>query len=389
MIRLLTFLMFTMFAMTTDSVGVIIPQIIKEFHLSMTEAGAFHYVPMAAIACSGILLGFLADRLGRKKTIILGLVLFALNSFLFAVGNSFGFFVGLLAVSGAAIGIFKTGALALIGDLSKSAAEHTTTMNTVEGFFGVGAIIGPAIVARLLEAGISWKWLYVIAGSICVLLILAAALARYPASTKKTEEPIDIARTLSMVGNPYALAFSLGAFLYVAVECAIYVWMPTLLAGYAGPAHFMAVYAISIFFVLRAGGRFLGAWVLARRDWTSVLLLFSGAILLCFAGSVAGGVDAAVFLLPLSGLFMSVVYPTINSKGISCFPKTQHGSVAGVILFYLRWRGAGPARDGRGERLVRRPEVRLLPGHGLRGHAVCRRSGEQSPEPRPRHAGKT
>jgi len=38
--------------------------------------------------------------------------------------------------------------------------------------------------------------------------------------------------------------------------------------------------------------------------------------------------------LPLSGLFMSVIYPTLNSKGISCFPKMQHGAVAGVILFF-------------------------------------------------------
>jgi len=38
--------------------------------------------------------------------------------------------------------------------------------------------------------------------------------------------------------------------------------------------------------------------------------------------------------LPLSGLFMSVIYPTINSKGISCFPKVQGGAVAGIILFF-------------------------------------------------------
>ena len=31
---------------------------------------------------------------------------------------------------------------------------------------------------------------------------------------------------------------------------------------------------------------------------------------------------------------MSVVYPTINSKGISCLPKTEHGAAAGVILFF-------------------------------------------------------
>ena len=57
-------------------------------------------------------------------------------------------------------------------------------------------------------------------------------------------------------------------------------------------------------------------------------------ILVCFAISIAGGVAWGVYSLPLSGLFMSVIYPTINSKGISCVPKSQHGGAAGVILFY-------------------------------------------------------
>ena len=99
---------------------------------------------------------------------MIGLMLFAAASYLFAVGNSFLFFLALMAMSGMAIGVFKTGALALIGDISRSTTEHTSIMNTVEGFFGIGSIIGPAILARLLTAGVSWKWLYVIAGTICV-----------------------------------------------------------------------------------------------------------------------------------------------------------------------------------------------------------------------------
>ena len=333
-IRWLTFLMFTMFAMTTDSVGVIIPEVIKEFRLSMTAAGAFHYATMSSIAVAAILFGYFADRIGRKPTIIVGLLLFAVNSYLFAVGSSFGFFLVLLVVSGCAIGIFKTGALALIGDISTSTTEHTATMNTVEGFFGVGAIIGPLVVARLLQIGLSWKWLYVIAGTMCVLLILTASLVRYPQGKISSGEPVNLKHTLRMMKNPYALAFSAGAFLYVATECAVYVWMPTLIAGYRGSWMFAATYAISIFFVLRAAGRFLGGWVLARYSWTAVLLSMSFAILACFAGSVIRGVGTAIFLLPLSGLFMSMIYPTINSKGISCFPKSQHGAVSGVILFF-------------------------------------------------------
>jgi fucose permease len=332
-IKWLTFLMFTMFAMTTDSVGVIIPEIIKEFHLSMTVGGAFHYASMSGIALAGFSLGYLADKLGRKRTIILGLVLFGLNSYLFAVGRSFEFFLALLLVSGAAIGIFKTGALALIGDISKSTIEHTATMNTVEGFFAVGAIIGPAIVARLLAVGTSWKWLYVIAGSICVLLIFTASLVKYPHTTG-TSEGVDLRRTVRMMKNPYALGFSAGIFLYVAVESAVYVWMPTLLSSYRGRMIWMVTYAISIFFVLRAAGRFIDSWMLARLNWAAVVMVFSLAILVCFLIAILGGIGVAMFLLPLSGIFMSVLYPTLNSKGISCFRKHEHGAVAGVILFF-------------------------------------------------------
>jgi FHS family L-fucose permease-like MFS transporter len=346
-IKWLTFLMFMMFAMTTDAVGVIIPEVMKQFQLSMTAAGLMHYAPMVAIALAGIFLGFLADKFGRKKTIIIGLALFAGNSYLFLIGNTFAFFLGLLIISGMAIGIFKTAALALIGDISKSTTEHTSTMNAVEGFFGVGAIIGPFIVTYLLNTGVAWKWLYVIAGSLCIILIGIALIVEYPKSIKTTEEPINLKATLSMMKDPYALGFSFAAFLYVAVECAIYVWMPTLIAGYKGNAIFIATYALSIFFILRAGGRFLGAWLMSRFNWALVLSIFSFLIFLCFLGSVVGGIDLAVILLPLSGLFMSVIYPTINSKGISCFPKAKHGSVAGVILFFTATGAAlGPLSMG-------------------------------------------
>src|SRR6185369_1415646 len=161
LIKGLTYVMFAMFAMTTDSVGIIIPQIVKTFGLSLTAAGTFQYATMGGIAMAGFFLGHLADRYGRKTTIVAGLTLFAASSYLFLAGSSFLFFSALMALSGIAIGIFKTGALALIGDISHSTAEHTSIMNTVEGFFGVGSIVGPAVLSQLLNRAVPWQWLYV------------------------------------------------------------------------------------------------------------------------------------------------------------------------------------------------------------------------------------
>ena len=347
LIKALTCTMFFTFAMTTDAVGSIIPTLLDEFQLSLRAASAFHYAPMIAIAAGALALGFLADRIGRKRTIVIGLALYGLSSLLFAFGSGFGFFVVLLAAGGIGISVFKIGALALIGDVARSTREHTTFMNTVEGFFAVGAIVGPAIVATLLAAGLSWKYLYVIAAAICVVLVAAAAFARYPATVLAEPSGASFGDTLRKMRDAHALGFSALIMLYVAVEVAVYVWMPTYLQGYTGAASWLAAYALTIFFVLRAAGRFLGAWFLRKLSWSIVLVAFAAAILACFAGSLYGGPDHAVYLLPLSGLFMSVLYPTLNSKGISCFPRYEHGAVAGVILFFTALAAAvGPLAMG-------------------------------------------
>lgn len=344
-LKWLTCLMFMMFAMTSDAVGSVIPRLIHDFNLSMTAAGTFHYVPMAAIALGAIALGFLADKIGRRLTIVLGLVLYGVSSALFAFGNHFLFFVGLLAISGLGISVFKTGGLALVGDVTHSATEHSSLMNTVEGFFATGAIIGPAIVATLLATGLSWKWLYVAASGICCILVIVALSVRFPPVKKVTGT--SFANSLRMMKDPYALGFSTLIMLYVAVEVAIYVWMPTYLANYSGAWRWLSIYALTIFFVLRAVGRFIGAWLVTVISWTTIMAAFAAAIFLCFAASLLGGTKVGVILLPASGLFMSVMYPTLNSKGISCFPKSEHGAAAGVILcFTALAAAAGPLAMG-------------------------------------------
>ena len=333
-LKLLIFLMFAMFAMTTDSVGTIIPSVIEEFSLGMTAAGSFHYASMSGIGIAAIMLGFLADRIGRKGTILLGLALFGTTSALFAAGNSFGLFVSLLLVSGLGIGIFKSGALALIGDISTSTRQHAANMNLVEGFFGVGAIVGPALVTLLLQGGMSWKWLYLVAAALCAALIVATAFAPFPRSAGPADQKADPRETLRMMRDPHALFFASLLVLYVAAEAAVYVWAPTYFAGYEGPGMWLAAFSVSVFFVLRAAGRFLGAWLLSRYDWTSVLAICSTAMAVLFLVAVLGGRTVAVFALPSTGLFMSVLYPTINSTGISGFEKRRHGSIAGFLLFF-------------------------------------------------------
>ena len=334
MLKLLIFMMFAAFAMTTDSVGTVIPQIIREYQLGMTAAGSFHYATMSGIGLSAIGLGFLADKMGRKWTILMGLSLFCISSALVATGSRFGLFVMMLFVSGLGIGIFKSGALALIGDISTSTREHAQTMNLVEGFFGVGAIIGPAIVSYALLSGATWKWVYIIAALLCLILIAGSLMTPFPRHSRSAVEETDTRSVFSMLGDPIALFFALLLMLYVGAEAAIYVWAPTYFSGYSGENAWLAAYVVSIFFLLRAAGRFVGSWLLRRLDWTVVLVVCSSAMAALFRASVLLGRGVAALALPATGLFMSVLYPTINSTGINCFDRSRHGAIAGLLLFF-------------------------------------------------------
>ena len=333
----LTYAMFFMFAMTTDAVGEIISIAKIELSLSNTQASLFHWATMVGIALSGILLGFLADFLGRKNAIVLGLAVYGISSAVFFGSSTFSFYLALLFAGGLAIGVFKTAILALIGDISVSTSDHTRRMNACEGFFAIGAIVGPLIVVTLDSAGLSWRWLYLLAAAMCGVMILASLRTRFPTPARKVEAPkADMLSAVRLMGNRHAMGFSLAIALYVACEVAIFVWAPTLFSGYTGTPLAMAVaaYAVMIFFILRAVGRFLALWILQVFDWKIVMAAFTGAIFVCFLLSTLFGRDIAVFLLPLSGLFMSMIYPTFNSKGISCLPKAKHGAAAGLILFF-------------------------------------------------------
>jgi fucose permease len=333
-LRWLTFALFLLFALTSESVGVIIPAVIREYHLGMTVAGSFHYATMSGIALGGALLGFLVDRIGPKSAILGGLFVFGLSCTLFAVNNRFGAFVALLFLGGLAIGLFKTAALSLIGDISTSATSHTTTMNMVEGFFGLGAIIGPAIVAYLLGAGSSWKWLYVLAACLCVVIAICTVAVPFPAHARAGQQTGTGISRRRLFLDPYTLGFAMAAMLYVGTETAIYVWMPTLLQGSGAPWPWLTAYALSLFFALRAVGRFLGAWLLKHLAWEQVMAVCATTVFLCFGVALLAPERLAVFALPLSGLFMSVIYPTINSKAISAFPRETHGAIAGILLFF-------------------------------------------------------
>jgi len=334
-IRWLTYGMFFMFAMTTDSIGVIIPQVLAEYRLNLSLAGSLQTATMTGIALAGFGLGHLADRFSRAFSIRGGLGLFAASAVAMVLATQFAHIQVAIFLAGLGIGIFKTGALALVADMSDNDVAYTSTMNLLEGFFGVGAIVGPLLVTVLAQQALSWRGLYVLAALLCVALLIASVLMRYPTQpvAPSTANASPLQSRLALLKDPLVQVFSLAAFLYVAVECAIYVWMPTLLHTLQNDWLIWAAYTLPTFFVLRAVGRFMGVWAVQRIGWERAIVVAAVLIALCFVAA-QWSLRVAAVSLPLSGLFMSILYPTLNSKAIGCVAPSDKGSVAGIILFF-------------------------------------------------------
>ena len=334
-IKALTFVMFMMFAMTTDSVGLIIPEIIATFHLSLTAAGSFQYATMSGIALAGFLLGHLADRFGRKRTIIAGLTLFAAASYLFVTGNSFWYFCALMAsLRRRDWNLQDRGARAHRGhrDVDERAHlhhEHGGRLFWRRLDYRPGNSGPPpeprtrlAMALRDCRGHLRFADRYRGAVRYPVAASAKTDIRAHGKRDGRNRQPLcawllSAERSSTWPSSPQSMC-----------GC------PRCLQAIAGRAAWLGAWSISIFFLLRAAGRFLGAWMLNRLPWTGVLAIFSALILACFAASAMAGVAWAIFLLPLSGLFMSVIYPTINSRGISCLPKSEHGAGAGVLLFF-------------------------------------------------------
>jgi len=141
----------------------------------------------------------------------------------------------------------------------------------------------------------------------------------------------------------------------------------TLLAGYKGSAAFLAAYSISIFFVLRAAGRFIGAWMLERFYWTKVLALFSGVILICFI-AVLLRVSMRLFIFcRLPACSCPSFIPASIPKGLAVSRNRSMAPSRELFSSSPVFPRCGAAGHGGGQRCDGPPEVRI---HSRTGFAA-------------------
>lgn len=271
--------------------------------------------------------GWFMQRVGYKKGIIAGLILYAAGAILFypsAQNASFTFFVLALFILACGLTFLETAANPYITVLGNPKTSEFR-LNLSQSFNGVGSFVGPIIGGALFfgsttsgqELG-TVKWVYI---AIAALVLLVAILfVRTPMPEIKEEELVVNEQQHSgktLFQHSHFIWAVVAQFFYVAAQVGI----AALFINYCtekglGITNERAAYLLSGSLLLFTAGRFAGTAIMKFMAPNKLLTIYAVAsIVLCAAVIWMEGMFSIYALMAIF-FFESIMFPTIFALGV-------------------------------------------------------------------------
>src|SRR3712207_4217701 len=114
-----------------------------------------------ALAATVLTAGSIADRTGRKKLFIVGLVLFTVTSLVCAMATDIAMLNSARAVQGLGAAILFAVSLALLANAFPEMKERAKALAIYGATIGASFAIGPA-VGGALTSGLDWQWIFLV-----------------------------------------------------------------------------------------------------------------------------------------------------------------------------------------------------------------------------------
>jgi predicted MFS family arabinose efflux permease len=176
--------------------------------------------------------GMAADRLGRKRVIVFGLVLFAIGSFIAAVADDIWLTILGRFIQGA--GAISAAVMALAADLTRD--EHRTKTMAV-----IGASIGLVFALSLVIAPPLYRWIgmggiFALIGVLALVAIwvVIAVVPREPPMHVHAGADLSEASLRAVLRNPELVRLNVGMFVLHVVQTSLFVIVPRALVEAGG-----------------------------------------------------------------------------------------------------------------------------------------------------------
>ena len=364
----LVLLTFFVISLLTNILGPIVPDIISNFHVSLTAAGFLIFAFFIAYGVMSIPAGFLVERFTEKPVMIFAFVAAAIGSVSFALVPEYKMAVISLFVIGAGMAILQ---VAINPLLRVSGGEEHFAFNEVlaQLLFGSASFISPQIysylvlnlnrsaqdsnpVLRVLKhitpSALPWVSLYWIFSLTASVMIVVLCLSKFPRVQHTAEErPGTLQMYSSLVRRRLVWLYFLAIFSYVGCEQGSANWISQFLSQYHHlDPHTIGARAVSWFWGLMTCGCLVGVLLLKIFDSRRVLIAASTGALFFLSLALFAPARIAAFAFPLVGLFASVMWPILISLALNSVAE-YHGSFTGILATGIMGGAVVPAVIGR------------------------------------------
>jgi len=321
-----------------DLVGIASNYVKEDLNLSDSVANIFPSLVFFWFLIFSVPTGMLMNKIGRKKTVLLSLIITVVSLIIPLIGHSFGFMLVAFSLLGIGNAFMQTSinplAMLIIGD--KNLASTLTFGQFVKA---IASFLAPYLAmwgaTQVIPSfGYDWRVLFLI---YFVVGVLASALLwATPIHEEMTEgKSSSFVDCFRLLGKPIVLLSFLAIMCHVGIDVGTNTTAPKLLIERVGMSLNDAAFATSLYFIFRTIGALTGSFFLRimKTRWFFVIsvVLMAVSMVLMFSGQSKAVLYTAIALV---GYGNSNIFSMAFAEALLSVPEKQN-EVSGLMIMGL------------------------------------------------------
>lgn len=331
-------LMLCFFAMGfVDLVGIASNYVKEDLQLTDSVANVFPSLVFFWFLIFSVPTGILMNKIGRKKTVLLSLIVTLVSLALPILGENFGIMLISFSLLGIGNALMQTSLNPLISTVIKG-GHLASTLTFGQFVKAIASFLAPYLAMwgamdLLPTLGLGWRALFVI---YLVMGIFATLLL---AGTPIEEEPVgqasSVTSCLRLLGKPVVLLSFIGIMCHVGIDVGTNTTAPKILMERLGYSLNEAAFATSLYFIFRTMGCLTGSLFLRLLRTRTFFIISVVMMALSMAGLLFGHSQTVLYAsIALVGYGNSNVFPMIFSQALTDMPE-QKNEVSGLMIMGL------------------------------------------------------
>jgi len=322
------FLSFFVFGFTDNLKGPTLPSMLAELNISYGTGGNIFFGEYLGFLIATLITGILADRFGLKSVIILAGVFLGIGVGGYSFFQSAILLSGSLFILGLGLGALELGPNAIIVSLHHE--RKGLYLNLMAVLHGLGSLVAPLFAGWLLSLTVSWRVIYRWDILLIALFVFIFIFLRFPKAEEKAQ--LDFRHVPQIAFKGQLPWYYVIITFYVATEIGLVSWLVAFLQEIRSASVIASNQSLSIFFAMMMIGRLIGGFFVHRIGYLRSILFMTIGGILCFTAGLFGPKEFS-FLLPITGFFLSIVFPTITAA-VSDTRTENANTILGVLFTF-------------------------------------------------------